>query len=360
MPSSISSSRTLAEFPWPSRACVAAVGLFLAARLFFAFQPDFFNATPESATEYYFYTNDLALKVDKPEAQIVVQGTSRSMAIDLIPIGARRWHTRDRLYNVSRPLNTWWQMAAILRRNPDLLRHADLWLIDVLPFQARWGHGLRPTDRLFLRESTLREKWLVDSPLDRLLVLFDAVVPAWSNSHTVANWWRATKLARSDDAARLEHLLSGGYRERYADREELNIMEQMIADPDEARRSFVSILYDEKKTSRVQLDALRSLLDARPAQTHLLFFHGPFNAEFAAIATEERLERGREEMSRMIGPLLSDHVHMIWMQSAAESGLSEDDFHLDGVHLNETGMAKATRSLAQWYRSVADGANDED
>ncbi len=339
---------TLSALPAPTASAVLAVLLFAAGRVFFVAYPDAFIAYPETQSEYNFYKLDLQCKAAPREAQIVVQGTSRLVLLNSVPLLPKRWHTRDRVINVSQPLNTFWHMNLLHRRNPGLLDVAELWVIDVVPLQTRVALGFEERDALFLRESTLAERLRVRGVANRARALADFAFPFWSHHHAAANWYRALGTFRAPPQDLLGAL-------SIIDENRLPDITGARAgirlEPGALRNMFAFVVYPPKsQLSQVQVEAFHELLARRPAETHLFFIHFPFRDGFGENIARLGGTGSKERMREFIEGVTSDRIHAEWYEAPRDLGFVDEDFAADEFHLSFSGIAKVEKHIAQRYR----------
>ncbi len=341
-------SRTLTAFPIPTPAAWLALALLALGRIFFLALPDAFIAYPETQAEYNFYKQDLRCQAMQPEAQIIIQGTSRLELLQKLPLFEKRWHTKDRIVNVSQPLNTFWHMNLLLRRNPGLLNATELWIMDVLPAQARVAWGFNEHDALFLRESTLIEKLRIRSAIHRMQALSDLILPLWSHHHSAANWARALRGLTATPQQQLDAILAidgnrlpdiTGARTAFPE------------DPRLVRKMFAEVLYTpEQPESQVQRVAFRELLSRRPPDTHALLIHLPYREDFATMLVEMGCISSKDEMRRFVEQADGPGVHVEWLENPDTLEFIDDDFAPDGIHATFSGIKKIEKHFAQRYR----------
>ncbi len=339
---------TLTAFPLPTAAAALALLLFGLGRVFFLAYPDAFIAYPETQAEYNFYKQDLRCKAMQPVAQVVIQGTSRLELVQKIPLFEKRWHTKDRMLNVSQPLNTFWHMNLLHRRNPGLLNSAELWIMDVLPAQMRVAWGFNERDALFLRESTLAEKLRVRGAAHRAQALTDGLLPVWSQHHSVANWGRALLTLNASPQERLDTLtaIDGN---RLPDI--TGARSAIPTDPQVVKKMFAEVLYTPgRPISRIQIEAFHEILARRPPSTHLLLIHPPFRGDFGVMVDQMGGTDSKDEMRRFIESAGGAGVHVEWLESPGDLDFTDEDFAPDGIHGSFSGIKKYEKHFARRYR----------
>lgn len=339
--------------PFPTRAAWLALALFLGARVFFLVFPSAFIAYPELLRESTFYSIDQQCAMREPEPQIVIQGTSRLMPVQFVPIETNRWHTQDKVLNLSDLGNTFWHMAALMRRHPHLLDHADLQVIDLIPFQLTINSSFTEADALFLRESTLTEKWLVRDPARRLRAFADVIVPAWSQRHTAANWYRALSEWPRTESERLDlirRVPSYKFNDLQRITDQLN---QYPNDPDKQRVVIAEALYSEGAPSEIQVHALAELIKNRPPHGYLLFTRPPFRADFDRIVRERpALVESERRLHDLAIASAGDRTLVRWYETPEELSLVDQDYTGDGAHFTPSGIAALQLYFAQIYREL--------
>jgi len=345
-------SDTLTGLPVPSSAALAALFLAGIGRLFFLMYPDAFDAYPETQNEYNFYKVDLRCKAATPDAQLVVQGTSRLLHLKLrdVPIFTRRWHTRDRMANISQPLNTFWHMNAIQRRNPGILDAAELWVIDLVPAQFYISYGFTEKDTLFLRESTLDEKLRIHYPGRRMRALVDMVVPLWSHHHTIANWCRALRGLNATPQQRLETLLA---IDEHALPDIAGERQEVELSPHDVRRMFAAVGYPaDAPIAETQQAAFAELMARRPQGVKLLLVHFPLREDFVEAIRTDGDANTKLRMRELIEPYASDDAHLDWFDTPKEMSITDDDLGPDGFHPSLLRMGTIGKYIAHQYRTL--------
>lgn len=348
---------TITALPRPTPAAILAVALFMLGRLVFVLWPDAFTPYPETQAEYNFYKLDLKCKAAQPEAQLVVQGTSRSVNLQEVPVFEKRWHTRDRMLNISQPLNTYWNMNLLHRRNPGLLDKADFWVMDVVPVQLYFNYGFTEREPLFLRESTLDERLRVTSSLNRMWALAEMVVPLQSHHHSVANWLRAASTLRATPQARLDALLAiNAQRLPDIQGEQKGVVQ---LNPTQIQDVFADISYPSPAiASAVQVAAFHELLARRPAKAEALFVHFPMRPEFRELLRRKDALPTRDALRAFLQQATSDHVHLDWFNEQDEMGLADSDYSPDGFHPSLKGMNTVAKYIAKRYRQLVPLSDD--
>jgi len=340
---------TLTALPLPTPAAALGVLLFALMRVFFLVFPNAFIAYPETQVEYNLYKQDLRCKAQPPVAQVIIQGTSRLELIQKLPLFEKRWHTKDRMANLSQPLNTFWHMNLLHRRNPGLLNSTEFWIIDVLPVQTRVSLGFNEHDTLFLRESTVAEKLRIRDTADRVRALADVVLPLWSQHHNPANWVRALWTLGASAQERLDTLMAidgkrlpdiTGARSAFP-QEDMELVKEI----------FARFLYTpDRPDSEVQFAAYRELLARRPPSTQLWFIHPPYRTDFARFLDDAATQTSIRDMRQFIEGAAADSIHVEWLDTPDELGFASEDFAPDGVHASFSGIGKLEKYFAQRYR----------
>jgi hypothetical protein len=347
---------TLTALPPLPRPAILAVVLVTIGRFFFLAAPDAFEPYPETQSEYNFYKIDLQCKAQAREAQIVVQGTSRLVLLNDVPLFLKRWHTKDRVLNVSQPLNTFWHMNLLHRRNPGLLDKAELWVIDVVPLQTRVALGFEESDALFLRESTLAERLRVHGIFNRARATADFAFPLWSHHHAVVNWYRALRTLGATPQDRLR-ILESIDENRLPDITGERVGIDLA--PNALRNMFAFVAYPpQSQPSQVQLNAFDELMARRRTDTHLLFIHFPFRDDFGKNIEDLGGMASKKRMREFIQQKSSDRIHAEWYEAPSEMRFVDEDFSPDGFHLTLSGMDKIEKHLARRYREFIPRAED--
>jgi hypothetical protein len=340
----------------PKRTALAVGGtlvVFFLLRCFFIAFPAAFVAYPETLQEYSFYTAYMRGKTDPPTAQIVLMGTSRFQFMGKREINPLYVKPNGHSLNMSLAGNSFWQVAALRRLNPDLWNNADLVVMDIGAMQIYLGRNFDEKSPLFFRESTLPEKWLIRNPLTRIRALADWIAPAWSHRHQPSTWWKALTHLDNTDAERMDVLKKTPFR-RFADFQTwLQEGAEVREDPANRMQLLLEIDYPLGPYSYVQEHALRELADHPPSNGHLLLIHPP-HADALQTALMESPDRKhmQPELRSLVDTVVSDRVVLRWFDRADALGLSDEMFTADGIHFGREGVEQMHRVIDSTYREL--------
>jgi hypothetical protein len=330
-----------------------ALVVLVGGSLFFRIVPDAFVACPETLFELWFYRIDQRIKAESRRPQVIVEGTSRLMPIRRVPIGPRNWKTEDQMINLSMGGNTFWHMLALHRRNPRLTERTEFAVIDLVPFQLAVNDNFTESDRLFLRESTVREKLRIHDPILRLKALADFVLPVWSERYSAASWWRALRRLGATPAQRYEILRSIPDIRLEESRQLTAAVDVAEGDDDKHRAIVAFLLYNLPTLSKVQRGALADLTASFPDSCWVLLTRAPHRRDFADSVSDES-DRAKEKLLRKAAEsVTSDHVFLLWMDDASAPGWTESDYSGDGFHFSNQGAKKMQVYLGETYRKLA-------
>ncbi len=344
MHSSISSSRA----PHTLRTIAGTIVLFALMRCVFFVIADAFIAYPEAAFEQLFYATDLRCRMTAGAPQVMLQGTSRLVFMEDVPIDDRLRRADGGMMNVSIAGNTFWHMMALRRRNPELFARSELTVIDLLPMELYIGRNFNEDSALFFRESSIEEKVRIGSPFVRARALADVVVPAWSRRYRAETWWNALTHVRDTDSERLEAVVrvpADHFPEVVDWGNELDSVGQDQLDP---LRLIARVVNPQGRLSRVQLHALRELVATTPAAGTLSLVHLPYRPDLDSVFDESPDSRARlSEFRDIVESVGGPRVIVRWYDSMEQFGLTEADYGADGLHLRRQG------GIEVWKRDIA-------
>lgn len=344
--SSIFSSETLLQWPRPTKAFVLALALCLGVRLALLARPDAFLAVPETELQQLYTLNELRYRAgDRPDPRVIVMGTSRLGILPTARLAEQLGYVSDDIVNYALAGNTFWRTLVFFRRNPAILRRADLVLLDLLPFQLYEGVVNPENDLLLLRMGTLKERLRVRRWPNRVLALADFVFPAWSERHTVAGWRRGWALMKTEPAQRYDLFVeAASAANRY--RQAIETGEPVLDDVDRAVHAYAPAT----AVSRIEARAIEDLVALLPDGCTLVLAWLPVRPDLAARLAELPVEKcSYRPFKAFMEKTARPGVVVLWADNDSAPEFTEADF-IDVVHYQESGFNKLCDLLARSIR----------
>lgn len=341
--SSIFSFDTLQSWPRPSRAALFAVGVLLVVRAVIGVATASGFYDPQLAEATIFASLEMEHRqAAQREPSVLLMGTSRMVDISESCVERALGLPRGAVRNASQLSPSFWRNAALLRRNPDLLRGVRVVAIDVLPLHF-FGEEM-VGDEVFLRHASLPERARVRELLPRIRAVADFALPVWSERRSVLEWARAARALSEDPAARRDAL-----REEVALRKEViwklgTIMNYRPGD----EINIVDYLAPDAPASRIALRALDELLDALPEDAVVVLATLPEIGE-----VKRRLEEVPEVMAvdrrfrEQLAAIDDPRIRIVYNDRAGPLGLRQRDYEKDGVHFSPRGVGKLCNRFAE-------------
>lgn len=126
--------------------------------------------------------------------RVAVFGSSRIRDALPAPVLARALGLpAEEVVNASLSAATPWELVALLRRDPELLRGTELVLTDTQLWQWNGALGSWVPRPLFLRHASLADRLGLPGPLERTRALVDWAWPAWSERRRIGQWARGPR-----------------------------------------------------------------------------------------------------------------------------------------------------------------------
>ena len=340
--SSIFSFSTLSGVPRIPAPAWLALGLFAAVRLVLLCSSDAFLPIPESELQQLYVTNELRYRAeDSPHPRIIVAGTSRLGILPADGIARSVGCEPDDVANYALSGNTFWRTLVFFRRNPGILRDADVVVFDLLPFQLHQSELTAGADELVLRMATLDERLRLPAWKDRGAALADVVIPLWSERHSAAGWFSGFRLLDADAQQRFDGFVQLAHEAR-AYREELRTERPRSIDLDAAMEYYAPA----SAMSPLEVHAVQDLIDVIPDTCTLLFVWLPVYPPFAGRLEQTPPEQScYEAFKSFMLEVEHPRVKVLWASNAEvsaanpEAAFTEDDF-TDIVHYTDSGIGK--------------------
>lgn len=341
--SSDAAGPTLREWPRPGRALWIAAATLLAFRLLLIpLDEERLYLDGREGSRSYLVAEQ-RYRVRGPHSpEVVVLGTSRLLDLE---VGTLHTFGVDRpTLLLSQPGNTFLDVELLLRRNPDLVARCRLFVVDTVPTMLRVDPY--EMDRKLLRFASLAERARMPG-LERLRGLADAVLPVFSERHSLAQWIDALGLWTLSAEERLAET-EGRWR-RTIDRQRNRAALRRLAGGvgyNAYTLEFVAPRGEGGRFHERQLEALDHVLDALPEGCEPLFLFLPFRPSLReAIESDPERSRRWAEFRNYARYLQLEGVSYSWNESAPALGLRSDDYE-DGIHFTELGNHKVGRLLA--------------
>lgn len=338
--SSTSSSKTLQEFPKPTTAFFGVIALLLVIRIVLAMYPDPLPHLSRDYMELFARQIDSTYRAQKRQPKILILGSSRFTLLDRKSIGHSLQIPHSEIVNLATPASTYFLMRNFLKRYPDALSKCEVVVIDVLPAQMDRYTYLSEESELFLRMASLAEKIKIRRPSMRLLALFDTIFPFYSMRYTALEWHRGL-------------FYSAQELKRYSKKKDSQLgsaIGVIIQRSKEQERieMLLAQYYTDASPSPIQEEALESMLDLIPDSTRILLIRPPYRDDVQLILWNN--EKYRESYTHFRSYLESidrDNVEMMWIDSASDLELNDEDYNADGAHFSSSGLIKISLYLSE-------------
>lgn len=333
---------TLTALPRPAKAVVLAVFLCATARVAFLVWPDAFLTIPESETLQLYLFNEARFRTGQtPSPRVLIMGTSRLGILPPERIAPAAGCAETEVANYALAGNSFWRTLVFFRRNPELLAHARVIILDLLPFQLYQSRIFSENDEVFLRMSTLDERQRVREAGNRTIALADLVFPVWSERHLPGGWLTGVMQLPLAPEQRYHAFMQSaaavrGYQEALEHGGDAGKTEK-------AMRGYAP----EPKVSNVQVRALEDLLQMIPEQCTLYLVWLPVRADFTAMLEEDAQAKASYDAFRaFIKTVHAPRVRVEWCDPAATPEFTGGDF-TDIVHYSEQGIVKTAALLSR-------------
>ncbi len=340
--SSTSNSRTLGFRPTPTATFLLAVWVVVLVRLGLWWGSEAFFLIPENDFDKLYLMNETHYRLgEQPSPGLIVMGTSRLGILQPERLAAQAGIASSEVANYSLAGNGFWRSLAFFRRNPEILRHARVVVIDLLPYQLYRGKLFTEEDELFLRLATLDERLTIERPVGKAKALADLLVPAWSERHNPDGWRQGLALLSATPEERYRRFRAAVERSAPLDlRQEAH--EAPVAANPELGRGYAPT----PEVSLVQLKALRDLRELMPGDCLLLLPWLPVREDFAAaLATDAEMKASYETFRAIMTAVKLPGVRVDWWDNSGGRLMPQSDF-TDVVHYTEQGAAKVDEFLA--------------
>lgn len=343
------SSDTVESWAFPGKAVLLAFVIIATLRLTFYVYSDFFlpvNAT-DSTREWFVKTPEMNYRTYNRSPKVLVLGTSRTQRLPTSILAAELGVDPDHVLNRSWPANTFFDMLALLRRNPTMTRDLELLIVELVPVQYHSGDHFPENDAIFFRYSTVREKLLIQAPASRARALFDMVLPVWSSRLTVEKWMDALRLARQPHEAKLAY-----YVEQNPAREKVaKYRETWGADFTE---HVLNTGFPSSNPSPILAHALTQIIELVPDECVVVLVRLPYRPDVEQrVMRPGQYRKANDQFKDFVSAQQSGNVHVVWHDDAESLELSDDDFTRDGTHFTKSGLSKAAsimgRAAAPFY-----------
>lgn len=337
--SSIFSSETLAEGPRPTRAFVLALAIVVLARLALGMGSEAMMVIPAESADTRFFDVEQRVRRANIRPRVLLMGTSFAYyGLHGATFAAEVHLPREDVVNVAVNGGTPFETKYMLARNPQLLSHAGLVVIDLTRSILNTRVSVRP---LFYRFASLDERLALDTFGDRSAAVIDVALQNLREKRPVDYW------------------AQGLYRLFRPRRPEPPTLEpprplwQMT--PEQRSRSLRR--FDAVATARRQMSDFGTSSAARV-----------FGDDFARFCTDRHLrlvilamptqDAYRNAFADIPGALEADKAYFGWLNSYSDratiliyntpesAGVSPEEF-MDYGHLTEAGAMQVTRTLAK-------------
>lgn len=338
-PSYISNSKTLESIPWPTKPVLIAFVLLGIVRGLFILEPEPLYPLARDENEVYFQLNEalhlgrLASKSNEIplRPRLVVLGSSRHFELPVFQMARALNLERSDIEKCATPANSYFSTSQLVERNPEIVRHCEVAIIDILPGQLDVPLESPELTPLRLQRTTLKQKVLFTQPGDRVLAHADFIFPFLSMAYSSREWFLGLNGTSEEiDQANLELLNESlrAMKEEVAQKTNIQVINKVL------RREFPSGLH-----SPLDRRSLFDLLNSFPPETSILLVRPPYrdDIEYLIRHTPDRA-KSQEEFRKLVESIDRPNVELLWIESASNLGLSDEDYNDDGAHLSKSGL----------------------
>jgi hypothetical protein len=354
MRSSIFSSDTLQGLPRPTAAAVLTVVVLVAARMALLAWSDALFTVSESSTQDNFLHAEARYITSRVHQPVVVfMGTSRFVRMPAKQFARRLGLPENSVGNFSIFGNNFWATHTFFRRNPNVLDHTELVVMDIMPFQLFVCQPFPENDDLFLTLSTAEERLRVRYADRRLLALADLFVfPAWSERRIPGTWANGLRQLSKDRTARYASFLEDMNREIS---NQFRTGPKVRPTPEQLEAWTLALarrLAPLPVVSEVQTHAFRDLLDGLPTGCRLFLFWVPVRSDYAALMQSDPVcSESFRVFADFIRSIDDPRVTVVWHLETGEMGLADSDY-LDVVHFASTKFEPVLSAMSDDIREA--------
>jgi len=300
---------------------------------------------PLAITEYDVYTLtwEHLHRKNMNEPRILLIGSSRTQSMPIAQFTRNLDIKKEDVSNLSRPLNTFFSIHTFIKRNPDILNHCDLIIIDVLPVQLHKNKYFTQNSAMFFRYAALNEKLLINDLPTRVFAVADTVFPFHSMRFKINEWRIGLRYTHEQVLAYNRELLMNAVSNI---RKDLGQLTQF-----ELTQRALNSEFPKEDFLEVQARSLYAVFDAVSDEANIILIRPPFRADIEHIIQDDPQFRESEKRLKLfVDSIDRENVHTLWMDSPEAYNLTDDDYNDDGTHLSKAGLLKISNILSGFIK----------